>query len=407
MTESLKAEDEKKLSDTRTECHEKSEEYENNQVVRAEEVKVIQQAIDLLSSDEVSGTADKHLPALVQLRHRNRRALVQLRGGSGSESPEDSMRREKMVYMLRHNAQQIGSRYLSLVATHAQTDPFGKVKKMIKDLIVKLMEQANAEADQKGYCDAELSANKQTRTNKQTEVEELSAGADKAESDIATLSEELSELNNAASELRGQQAEATKLRSEEHARNTKTVAEARAAQVAVERATKVLKDFYGNAQGGSALLQSEDQEGLQQEMTQASKEPYTGMQSASGGVIGFLEVVLSDFARLETQTTSDEDTAASEYKKFMDESTQNIAVTDTAIRHKTETRQQLMTKAANMKKDLQYTQKELDAALAYYDKLKPQCVDNGLSYEERVRMREEEIQSLKEALQVLDQQDLA
>ena len=50
------------------------------------------------------------------------------------------------------------------------------------------------------------------------------------------------------------------------------------------------------------------------------------------------------------------------------------------------------------KSDLDATQKELDAALAYYEKLKPSCVDAGLSYEERVKMREEEIQSLQEAL---------
>ena len=32
-----------------------------------------------------------------------------------------------------------------------------------------------------------------------------------------------------------------------------------------------------------------------------------------------------------------------------------------------------------------------DKALDYYDKLKPDCVDQGLSYEDRVAMRKEEI----------------
>ena len=36
------------------------------------------------------------------------------------------------------------------------------VAKMIKDLIVKLMEEANGEAEQKGYCDMELATNEQT-----------------------------------------------------------------------------------------------------------------------------------------------------------------------------------------------------------------------------------------------------
>ena len=42
----------------------------------------------------------------------------------------------------------------------------------------------------------------------------------------------------------------------------------------------------------------------------------------------------------------------------------------------------------------------------YYEKLKPSCVDAGLSYEERVKMREEEIQSLQEALRILSGEDI-
>ena len=48
------------------------------------------------------------------------------------------------------------------------------------------------------------------------------------------------------------------------------------------------------------------------------------------------------------------------------------------------------------KTDLDGTQKELDAALAYYQKLKPSCVDAGVSYEDRVARRKEEIESLQE-----------
>merc|ERR1719235_893083 len=59
-TQAVKAEDEKMLSDTKAECHAKSDEYEKNQVTRAEEVKAIEQAIAIMSSPEVSGNAEKH-----------------------------------------------------------------------------------------------------------------------------------------------------------------------------------------------------------------------------------------------------------------------------------------------------------------------------------------------------------
>ena len=51
-------------------------------------------------------------------------------------------------------------------------------------------------------------------------------------------------------------------------------------------------------------------------------------------------------------------------------------------------------------------QDQLDKANAYYDKLKPTCVDSGITYEDRVKGREAEIQSLTEALKILQGQDL-
>merc|ERR1719310_1531407 len=71
------------------------------------------------------------------------------------------------------------------------------------------------------------------------------------------------------------------------------------------------------------------------------------------------------------------------------------------IEHKTKLKQDQSKSMTEKKSDLEGTQKELDAALDYYEKLKPTCVDTGISYEDRVAAREAEIQSLKEALQIL------
>merc|ERR1712085_216564 len=119
------------------------------------------------------------------------------------------------------------------------------------------------------------------------------------------------------------------------------------------------QDFYAKAADATFL---QGQEALGAEMVHASNAPYKGMQSESGGIMGFLEVILSDFARLEADTG-----------------------------HKRDNRQDTDASIVNLKKELQLTQEELDAALAYFDKLKPDCVDQNLSYGKRVLMREEEI----------------
>jgi chromosome segregation ATPase len=290
---------------------------------------------------------------------------------------------------------------LALIATKASEDPFGKVKKMIKDLIVKLMEEANAEADQHAYCETELATNKQTREIKSSEVEELSAELESQNALLEKLTTEITELSDEVAEITAQQKKATDIRTAEKKTNAATVADAKVAQDAVEKATQVLKSFYSSvAAAGSALVQ--DAVGLKQQMRQAaSLDPYKGQQAGSGGIFGMLEVILSDFARLETETTEAENTAAAAYEKFMNESNEDVAVKEMEIEHKSNKKDTCADTIRDLKKNLQLTQTELDKAMEYYDKLKAECVDTQLSYEERVQMREEEIQSLQEALKVL------
>ena len=69
---------------------------------------------------------------------------------------------------------------------------------MIKDLIVKLMEEANGEAEQKGYCDMELATNEQTRKEKTEAVEGLHADIDELEATIQQLTDEISDLTKAS-----------------------------------------------------------------------------------------------------------------------------------------------------------------------------------------------------------------
>jgi hypothetical protein len=398
-TEAGKAEDEKALSDMTAECTAKSEEFEKNQVMRAAEMEAIEKAIEILSSEAVTGNAAKYLPAAALLQAKGA-SLAQLRNSAN----DDIATRRRVAAFLQGRARDLGSRYLSLIAARATEDPFGKVKKMIKDLIVKLMEQANSEADHKAYCDTELATNKQTRENKAAEVEELTASVEKHTAESEQLAVEITQLSDAIAEIRKQQAEATSIRGEEKATNAVTVADAKEAQAAVEKATQVLKEFYAMA-SESSLLQGGA--GLGQEMSQAIKVPYKGMQAESGGIVGFLEVILSDFARLEAETSTAEDQAQSDYEKFMNESNEDAAVKETEVNHKTNKKQQTDEANQNLKKELELTQEELDKALDYYEKLKPDCVDMGFSYEQRVAMRKEEIVSLQEALKILTGEQLA
>merc|ERR1712083_1017812 len=141
--------------------------------------------------------------------------------------------RANLVSYLTEQGKKLNSRVLSALAEHVKDDPFRKVKKMIKDLIVRLMEEANEEAEHKGWCDTELSTNEQTRKEKTEAVETLHAEIDQLEASLAKLTEDIAELTKAIAELDAAMAKATKLRAEEKAKNTETIKDAEEAQVAV------------------------------------------------------------------------------------------------------------------------------------------------------------------------------
>mmetsp|Transcript_74022 Transcript_74022/g.163656 ORF Transcript_74022/g.163656 Transcript_74022/m.163656 type:complete len:566 (+) Transcript_74022:423-2120(+) len=395
ITEKAKADDEKILADTLAECHAKSEEFEKNQVLRAEEIEAIEKAMGIISSGAVAGHAETHLPALLQSRHKVT-ALTQLRSTAARKG--DDARSRAAAY-LQGRAARIGSRYLSVVASHVTEDPFGKVKKMIKDLLVRLMEEANQEADHHAYCTSEMAMNKQTREDKSAEADRLSAEVEELTAETARLASEISQLSDAIKELKGQQAEATKLRFEEKAANTQAVADAKEAQAAVEQAIEVLRSFYAGAGSAPALLQGRAHGSATGGIH--SSAPYGGMGDESTGVLGMLDVILSDFTRLETETTSQEDQSASAYEHFMAESSEDAEVKATQVEHEDGRKQRAEELLRSAKRDLGLTQEELERAMDYQSKLKADCVDTGLSYEERKTRREEEVQSLKEALKIL------
>merc|ERR1719269_132598 len=101
--------------------------------------------------------------------------------------------------------------------------PFDKVKKMIDDMITCLLEEANQESEQKGFCDKELGTNQKTRNKLQGTIDELQAKIDEGEAMITSHTQRLSELSKELADLSNSMKEATKLRQEEKAKNAETV----------------------------------------------------------------------------------------------------------------------------------------------------------------------------------------
>jgi len=376
-------------ADTEALCAQKTADFNARQKLRAEELGAIQKAMEIIGSHAVAGSGEKHLPALLQTKKQT--AFAQLR--SVQQSPLQS----RIADFLAERARVSGSSLLAQVSARVASDPFSKVKKMIKDLISKLMEEATAEAEHKGWCDTELTTNKQTRDKKTEEVNALNSEIEDLTATIAQLTQDIADLSAALKQLAAQMAEQTAQRSASKAENEQTIADAKAAQKAVEEAMAVLKDYYAKSAEATAFSQQTPAEDAPETFT----KPYQGMLPEGGSVIDFLEVILADFSRLESETSTDEAMETEEYKTFMFESEKDQALKQNEVKHKTSTKIAKESALHSAEEELKLTQEALDKAVAYYEKLKPTCVDSGITYEERVKRREAEMQSLQEALRIL------
>merc|ERR1719386_441608 len=248
------------------------------------------------------------------------------------------------------------------------------------------------------------------------------------------LADEVATLSKEVADLEASMVEATKLRTEEKATNKVTVEDSQAAQGAVAAATAVLKTFYEKAAMATGLLQVDvsrpkmgtDEwkalanpnfeptgagygQGSEDKVDKGHKagmqtfgKTYQGQQDEAGGVFAMLEVISSDFQTLKADTESNEATAQQTYDDFMADSKKQLAVNDKEIEMLTNDKETSTADKMTDTKDLKATQDQLLAADRYYEKLKPTCVDSGVSYADRVKARAEEIQSLKEALKILE-----
>merc|ERR1719253_1363065 len=391
--ETVKAESSKYLGEMQGMCMQKNAEFENRQVLRGEEIEAINKAIEIMGGDKINS---EHLPSALQTDGAT--ALVQMLRAA----PAGSDALKKVAALLQDKAATTGSKELALLAQKARSDPFGKVKKMIQDMITRLLEEAASESDHKAWCDAELGTNEKTRQIKTEEVDELMAKVDSLKAEQVQLMQEVEDLQAEIKELNEAVAKATAERSEEKAKNEATIADAKESQTATAQALAVLRDFYAKAATATSLAQQTPGEDAPETFECA----YKGMGAESGGVIGMLEVIESDFSRLEVTTTTGEAEAVSQYKKFKAASEQDIAVTQADMDHKEGRVQTVSEMLSSSKVSLEQTEKQLAAAKEYYEKLKPSCVDAGMSFEERVARRNEEIGPLKEAYKILSGEDV-
>jgi uncharacterized coiled-coil DUF342 family protein len=335
---------------------------------------------------------------------RSKLALV---ATSATKFLQPDSARDRVLALLRSKATELDSPVLAALATKAEADPFVKIKKLIQELIERLLQEAADEANHKGWCDKEFGKAKQSRDMKAEEVKNLNEALAKNEALRDKLTEEVAVLTKEIDELSASLEKTTKERNDESAENAATLSEAQEGLAAVGQAIGVLEKFYKTAAKAAFVQAAFVQFEAKQvpDMPDAGFDgPNQGSQSASTGILGMLDVIKSDFERTIKTTEKEEKAAAKEFMEF--ETTTKVSLGTKKVSK--EAKENELTEVKDtMNEDnesLLEEQSLLDKALQEIIELQPACVDTGMSYEERAAKREQEIESLKEALCVLDKE---
>jgi len=259
-------------------------------------------------------------------------------------------------------------------------DTFGKVKGLIRDMIAKLEDEAEADASKKAWCDRNLADANQRKAEKIAEIKKLTTRIDRNSARSSQLKEEVAELQKGLANLAASQVSMDKIRKDENAAYLSDKADMEQGLEGVKMALKILGEYY------------------------ASEAQHAAAQGAGDSIIGLLEVVESDFSKSLAEIEATEESAVAAYEQQTKENEIEKTTKDQDVRYKTKESKHLDKDSAELSTDRTTVEAELAATNKLLSQLDTQCIDKAETYAQQKERREAELAGLKEALQILQEE---
>merc|ERR1712161_148764 len=214
----------------------------------------------------------------------------------------------------------------------------------------------------------------------------------------AQLKEEVQVLESELAALTKEQAELDKIRQDTHAEYQTAKADLELGLSGVRQAVDTLREYYG---GAASMLQDDTKFGAF--MQQPAKPEIHGKADGAGeSIINILQVCESDFATNLAKEESEEADAQSEYEKVTQENAVTKTAKDQSVKYKTIEAKGADKTVAEYSADRDTANEEYAAVMDYYGKIKDRCIAKPETYAARTDRRAAEIQGLKEALSILE-----
>jgi predicted nucleic acid-binding Zn-ribbon protein len=412
------------LDELSKDCNEKAKNFDQRSQMRSDEMKALNEATEELQTNAMpneQGLSDVQVHAkgseksatdggLKKARIRPV-SFLQVNSEEQREASGKQVAVAKVISLLKLAAARTGSSILTSAAVRTKTaeDHFVKVRTLIKNLLVKLQDDANSEATQKGICDSGMSKALSDRDDANARIEAANAKITTYTANQATLEEDIRTLQKDISDLTKAVFETTELRADEKAALARVEGMSDEAIQSVKLALSILQKFYGNAFVQTGVTDkyvpaNADRHGN----TFDSKAPkvfgstYHASQQESKGIIGILDVIVTDYERIKQKAEADDRASKAAFKELKNPLTGDIGLKEKEIKRKESQVTDTKANILDQQQALSDAQDLLQGAEEELENLQAMCVKGAETWEERKKAREDEIQALKDAIDILN-----
>jgi len=174
----------------------------------------------------------------------------------------------------------------------------------------------------------------------------------------------------------------------------------------VEFALGVLTEFYSKAFVQKAAYtppkSGRDGKTVGDMAPKITEGEYHGNTDASKGILGILEVIAADFQRTHDTVEKDEADAEKKFQEFKKTTDDDNEAKGKELKAGEKKVSDLKDTLVTLTDDKMGAEKNLESAQTTLEDLKKMCVDGEETYSERVAKRQEEIDALKEALEIFE-----
>lgn len=384
-------EDEKSLAALKKNCLAKANDFKVQTKTRDDEIKALTGARKAIAASTGLATKQVYNKKKKSLKKKSfQQEDVSLLQTTSVSSGSPSF--PKLVEVLRQVREMAGgsadatafaqlSRRLSSAVHQADrtgADPFKKVKGLLSDMIQKLLKEAHKDATHNKYCVQQMTATKDRKNRKASQVSLLTVAIDKMKATGLKLKQEIATLQKELKGLASEQATLDKLRAKEKKEYLKDKADLEQGIKGVGVGLKILRNFYTQAT--------------------TSKKKVSGTSSS---IIGLLEVAEGDMTKALAELIAGEKSSADTYRKTTSSNKVAKATKSESVQLKTKEMTKQASGAVQKTQDRNGIKAQLDALKKALSLLKAGCIAQPEAYKTRKERRDKEIAGLKDALTAL------